>query len=161
MVKQSSTSISTTVFYSFYRPHPRVTVDVGTESMTKQSFKDECDIHKILKQYQRTGIITHIKSSGARFDDLPSDVDFQSALNTVMEAENAFALLPSSVRASFNNSPAALLAALEDPKRHAELRELGILQPLPAPGSPNGPPGQPPMAPAPVPGAASEPVKGS
>lgn len=112
----------------FYRPHPRVTSNTTGESMTKQSHKDECDIHNILSQFKRTGIITHVKNSGARFDDLPSDIDFQTSLHTVMEAERQFFLLPSKVRAHYSNDPAQLLAALSDPSKAEELRNFGILK---------------------------------
>lgn len=115
----------------FYRPHSRFLTIVDGPSMTKQSHKDECDIHNILSQFKRTGIISHIKQSGATFDDLPSDIDFQTSLHTVMEAERQFSLLPAKVRARFGNDPSQLLAALQDPNLATELRELGILKPLP------------------------------
>lgn len=121
----------------FYRQHPRHPTLVVGPSMTKQSHKDECDIYNILNQFKRTGIITHIKQSGARFEDLPSDLDFQMALQTIMDAESNFALLPSKIRAQYDNDPAKLLAALQDPSQHKELRELGIMKPLPIPVPPD------------------------
>lgn len=126
----------------FYRKHKRVTLDCGDEMITKQAHKDECDIHKILKQYQRTGIITHVQNARPTYADLPSNLDFQQALNTVLEAESAFGALPAKVRAHFNNDPAAFLAAFYDPKQEATLREFGFLNPAPepAPTAPTAPP---------------------
>lgn len=117
----------------FYRPHSRYITTIDGPSMTKQSHKDECDIHNILSQFKRTGIMTHVKNSGAKFDDLPSDIDFQTSLHTVMEAERQFSLLPSKVRAHYGNDPVQLLAALHDPSRAEELRGFGILNALPEP----------------------------
>lgn len=115
----------------FYIPHPRFYTAVGTESMTKQSFKSECDIYTILKQFQRTGIISHIAQHKGSFEDLPDAMDFQDALNLVMQAEASFADLPSAVRDEFGNDPQRFLAAFADPDKEARLRELGLLQPKP------------------------------
>lgn len=122
----------------FYREHPRITLDCGTISLTKQSHKQECDINHILKQYQKTGIITHVQSARPSYTDLPSELDFQSALNTLMEADKAFHALPAPVRAHFDNDPARFLAAFDDPKQHDKLRDFGLLKPtLPTPSSLN------------------------
>lgn len=114
----------------FYRAHPRVTLDCGDTLITKQSHKAECDIYNILKQYQRTGIITHVQSARPQYTDLPSDVDYQSALNLMLEAEQTFLSLPARVRDHFNNDPERFLAAFRDDKQADKLREFGLLQPL-------------------------------
>lgn len=133
----------------FYRPHQRVTYDCGDIMVTKQHYKDECDIHTILKQYQRTGIITHVQNSRPTYEDLPSDIDFQTALHIQMQAVEAFEGLPSKVRDHFANDPERLLRALNDPDQHAYLREVGILKaPAPAPSVPDSVP-----VPSPSPGA--------
>lgn len=128
---------------SFYRPHQRVTLNCGTEQVTKQSHKDECDIHNILRQYQRTGIINHITSKQPLFTDLPSNLDYQTALNNMIASQRAFSELPASVRDEYRNDPQRFLAALGDPKQADKLRALGVLKPLPTPASPepaDGPP---------------------
>jgi len=139
----------------FYRPHKRVTADVGTRSRTKQSHKDECDINNILNQYKRTGIITHVQNARASYEDLPSEVDFQQSLNVIMEAEAAFDALPAKVRDSFNNDPGEFLAAFQDDSRRAQLEEFGLVgaRPEPAPIRPPAPSG----APQPSPGPSGEP----
>lgn len=112
----------------FYIPHDRVHPDLHGESMTKQSFKDECDIHNILAAYKRTGMIEHIMRHEPRFDDLPDDVDYQSNLNIVMEAQENFARLPARLRAEFGNDPGRFLQALQDPKNAERFIELGLLE---------------------------------
>lgn len=97
------------------------------ELITKQSHKDECDIHKILKQFKKTGIITHINTRQALYQDLPASMDYQEAIEMVRDAQSAFMELPALVREQFKNDPYQLLAALGDPARRAELEELGIV----------------------------------
>lgn len=133
----------------FYRKHSRVTAPVGTRSRTKQSHKDECDINNILAQYKRTGIVQHVHAARPTYEDLPSDVDFQASLNTILAAEEAFAALPSKVRDYFANSPERFLAAFADDKQHPQLREFGLLGPRPddAPVRPPAPAPAPPSDP--------------
>lgn len=120
----------------FYRPsRRRVSLDCGDQLITKQSHKAECDIHNILKQYQRTGIITHVQSARPQYTDLPSDVDFQTAMNTILAAESAFAGLPAAVRNYFSNDPQAFLAAFSDPAQLDKLREFGLVKPAPLPAA--------------------------
>lgn len=117
----------------FYRrQRQRVALDCGDQLITKQSHKAECDITNILKQYQRTGIITHVQNARPTYQDLPSNVDYQAAMNLLIEADAAFLALPAKVRDHFNNDPAAFLAAFSDPKQEGQLREFGLLRPLPA-----------------------------
>lgn len=117
----------------FFHPHRRrVSLDCGDQVITKQSHKDECDIHNILRQYSRTGVIQHIAKGSASFEQLPDPVEYQEALNIQLEASAAFAQLPARVRESFRNDPAQLLLALSDPAQADYLRDLGILKPKPA-----------------------------
>lgn len=116
---------------SFYRPHNRVTAPESGELVTKQSFKEECDINNILRTYKRTGIIEHIARATARFEDLPDSCDYQQSLNTLIEAENAFGQLPSKLRDRYDNDPAKFLAALGEEKNREEFERFGILKPRP------------------------------
>lgn len=116
---------------TFYVPHPRVFAPESDKMMTIQSAKDQCDINKILSQYKKTGILTHVNNARPQYTDLPDQSDYQNALHTIMEAESAFAGLPAVVRDYFGNDPARLLAAITDPSQAAQLRDFGILKPLP------------------------------
>jgi len=113
---------------SFFLPHPRVQVDTGEFTFTKQSSKDECDINNILAQYKRTGMIAHINAAAAQYIDLPSDLDYQASINVVKSAEAAFASLPSKIRDEYSNDPSQFLAALYDPSKRGRMEELGVLR---------------------------------
>lgn len=129
---------------AFYRPHSRVQLDTGDVMMTKQEHKAECDIHNILKQYQQTGIITHISNQQPIYADLPDALDYQSSLNILMSADEAFSTLPSQVRDHYDNDPAAFLAAFSDPSQEDQLRAWGLLKPSREPHEPTDPNPTPP-----------------
>nr|QJB20908.1 MAG: internal scaffolding protein [Microvirus sp.] len=133
----------------FYRKHKRVTFNCGDELVTKQHFKEECDIHNILKQYQKTGVITHVQAARPTYADLPDAHDYQEAIHIQMAAIEAFEGLPASVRDHFGNDPGRLLAALHDPAEKDYLTEVGIFRaPDPAPSVPEPVP-VPPATPLP------------
>lgn len=117
---------------SFYVPHSRVMLDCGTQEITKQSHKQECDINFILKQYQRTGILSHINNNSPLYTDLPDNYDYQESLHIIMRAQDSFASLPSKVRDYFENDPSKFLAAFSDASQADKLREFGLLNPAPA-----------------------------
>lgn len=103
-------------------------LDCGSEEITKQSFKDECDIHIILSQYQKTGIINHITPNQPLYLDLPDQLDYQASLNIILEAQSAFETLPSGVRDRYGNNPERFLEALNDPSQREYLEEIGVFQ---------------------------------
>lgn len=111
---------------SFYRKHSRVHPPVGGPSLTQQHMKDECDINRILKKYQKDGILRHVSRFGGRYEDLPDSIDYQESLNAVMAAEAAFLSLPSSVRSRFENDPGRFLAFVGDPANENEMIDLGL-----------------------------------
>lgn len=120
----------------FYRHHDPVVFNTVGPSRTKQSHKDECDIYRILHQYQRTGIIEHVNRAQVRFEDLPDSVDYQESIHTIMSAQQTFAALPASVRQHFSNDPQQFLAAFSDASQADYLRSVGLLQPLASPPAP-------------------------
>lgn len=107
----------------------RVQLHFNDESLTHQSFKDECDINNIVKKYKRTGIVTHVTSKVSRYDDLSDVPTFHEAMNIVASATQEFEQLPAALRKRFANDPAQFLDFVHDPKNVPEMRELGLLNP--------------------------------
>lgn len=95
-------------------------------SMTKQSFREECDINNILKRYQKTGVIEHVKHYNGQYGDFTGINDYHSACNRVLAAEEAFSTLPSSLRSRFRNDPGEFLSFVNDPKNLDEMVSLGL-----------------------------------
>jgi phage internal scaffolding protein len=143
-------------YVGWWQPHPAVNwtgevLDVKTgelvkePSMTKQSFVEECDINNIIKSYSVTGVIQHINEKAAQgsYIDLPDPIDYQESLNIVIQAEQSFATLPSSVRNRFENDPEQFLAFMADPANQDEIIKMGLgrdTRPPPPPEAPQPPP---------------------
>jgi phage internal scaffolding protein len=105
------------------------TLKLGTinngESKTQQHFKNEVNINQIMKRYQN-GQIPEFHS--AKYGDFSNVPDYQSALNLVIEANEKFLEMPSSIRNKFNNNPALLINFLNNPENEEEARKLGLLK---------------------------------
>ncbi|AZL82962.1 internal scaffolding protein [Apis mellifera associated microvirus 17] len=126
------------------------------KKLTKQAFKDECDINNIVRKYSKTGILEHSAAGTPRIGDF-SDITenhFHESMNIVARAQNAFEQLPAELRDRFANDPGRLLKFMEDPKNLEEARKLGLAAPAkeatPPSSSPSGvepPTGDAPRAP--------------
>lgn len=128
-------------FVTAYGPKNRSAV-VTRDDRTIQSFKDECDINKILASYAATGQLTHVNPNPPQWGEVTA-TDFQTAMQTVIDARSAFDALPAKVRDRFDSDPAKLLAFLRNPENRAEAVSLGLLN---APVTPTPTPPPPPPA---------------
>lgn len=142
-------SLTHPLFKTAYGPRHRVVQDPGGPSMTKQSFKDECDVNVIMRRYEMTGLLPESRQD-AQYGDV-TGLDYQEAMLLVADARSKFESLPARVRARFDNDPGAFLAYMEDPDP-AELKELGLLNPeaiarldQEAAEASKGSPGEPPV----------------
>lgn len=100
------------------------------DSVTKQSFKDECDVNRIVARAQKTGFMP----SGERqpqYGDFSNVPDYRESLDIVMKADASFAALPAEVRKYFDNDPAAYMDFLSDEKNRDEAIKLGLVNPKP------------------------------
>jgi len=118
------------VIRSAYGPKERFG-DIGDlgQSLTKQSFTDECDINNIMRKYQKTGAIEHVNKHEASYGFATSDT-FQESLEIVAKAKNMFEELPSSIRTKFENDPSKFLDFVQNPENLTEMRELGLAHKL-------------------------------
>jgi phage internal scaffolding protein len=95
-------------------------------SRTQQSFRDECDINNILRQFNVTGQLP-VGSVQPQYGDFSGITDYQSALNAVMAAQDSFLALPAKVRARFDNDPALFVEFASDEANKDERKALGLL----------------------------------
>ena len=98
---------------------PAVVYDDGR---TKQSFKDETDIEKIMARADVTGTISHLAKYEGVYADF-SDFDFHTQNNMLTRGASIFADLPAEVRREFRESPAAFFEFVNDPKNIEDLRK--------------------------------------
>lgn len=117
------------------------------EGRTKQSMKRECDINVIMAKYQRTGVIEHRNDLGGNYGDA-TGIELQEAMNLVIQAQETFNGLPSSIRKRFGNSPTEFMDFIHNPENEAEARKLGLLNPLPPAEPAAEPPTEPVQPPA-------------
>jgi len=94
-------------------------------SRTKQSFKDEVNINTIVKR----GLdrVEPNPSRKPRYGDFTTGGDYQEMMNATAEAQSDFQLLPSGIRATFDNDVANMLDFLSDPANKKEAIEMGLI----------------------------------
>ncbi len=113
------------------RPRDRVAIACPTPGRTKASFLEECDINFIMNKWKRTGEIPPSNPRAPHYGDFSNVDDYLQAQTRIAEADQAFAALPSWVRQRFQNSPAELIAFLENPDNQDEADKLGLTNPPP------------------------------
>lgn len=97
-------------------------------SETHQSSKDECDVNKIIARHKQGIINTHVNTKAGVYADLSSAPSYQEALQTIINANNAFDTLPASTRKRFGNDPQEFLQFMSDPSNKEEAKKLGLLE---------------------------------
>jgi phage internal scaffolding protein len=102
------------------------TYEDGYVGKTEQSHKSMCEVENILRQYDRTGLITHVNNAVAQYGDYTEINEYQDNLNMVIEAQNAFDELPSHIRKKFGNDPGLFFEFATNPENKDELIELGL-----------------------------------
>ena len=95
------------------------------KTVTKQSFKDDCDINLIMAKFVKTGVMTNIRDSEPEYGFASSD-DFRESMEIVSKANSMFESMPSKIRNQFRNDPAQFLDFVQDSKNSDEMAEMGL-----------------------------------
>ncbi len=98
---------------------PKLVYDDGR---TKQSFKDETDINKIMQRFSVTGTISHLAKWKGVYADF-SDFDFMEQEQKLTRGAEIFAELPAEIRREFGQSAAAFFAYVNNPANADDLRK--------------------------------------
>lgn len=88
---------------------PRVYAPIEGESLTHQSFKEECDINNILRKFAKGELVPNYREGA--YQDNPS-LDLHTALNMAIEVNRAYA--EATPQATRSNAPGAAFAWLVD-----------------------------------------------
>lgn len=101
------------------------------ESLTQQHFAEDCDIDKIVSRYKRAGIDIdklngYLDLTGASFDDVSEVPSYQDCMEVVINAENAFMMLPAHIRKQFDNDPGQFLDFANDPANTEAMIQMGL-----------------------------------
>ncbi len=98
---------------------PKKTYDDGR---TKECYKDECDISKIMARFDRTGTISHVAKFQGVYADF-SDFDFHEQTRRLTQGREVFDGLPAEVRREFGQSPQKFFDFVNDPANKDDLLE--------------------------------------
>lgn len=98
----------------------------GHVTRVKQSFKDECDINKVIDRFLGTGQFPGAKQ--LTYADVSKIGDLQSSIELAREAEGLYAKMPKAVRDKYPDmrsivaaKPDDVFALLRPPKAVAEV----------------------------------------
>lgn len=99
-------------------------------TMTKQSFRDECDINVLVKRFAKTGVISQRTAIPLR-GDFTDALDFRGMQDALNAARESFMSLSSDVRERFGHNPEKFVRWTLDKENLPELRKLGLAKPEP------------------------------
>lgn len=112
------------------RKFPRVQKSFSKPSLTKQSFKDECDINKIMQRFKKISSADFLNRYqgyvSGEFGDFSAVSDYRTALDQLSQSRGVFDALPAKVRSRFNFDPAVFLDFVQNPANGDELVSLGL-----------------------------------
>lgn len=103
-------------------------------SLTVQSMTEDADINVIVKRFGLTGQLPE-NARPVFFGDFTEVIDFRSAHDAVIRAEQSFMEMPADVRARFGNDPQQFMefcSATDDGKtlkNITEMRKMGLAIP--------------------------------
>lgn len=110
-------------------------------TITKQAFKEECDINNIVERARNGQDISgSLNARVAKYGDFTNIPDFRGALDLVQRAESMFMELEAPLRERFANDPAVMLDFLNNPANRDEAVKLGLLTPKKADSVVSNPP---------------------
>ena len=95
-------------------------------SLAKQSFKDECDINYIMRKFEKKGVIDHLNNHQGQYGNFIGFEDYHISQNKILAAAEAFASIPSKIRAKFGNDPATFLEFAQNPENLDEMIKIGL-----------------------------------
>lgn len=93
-----------------------------------QSQADETDINNIVRRFGLTAELP-VGIRAPSYGDFEGIFDYQSALNTIMQADSAFMEMPADVRKRFDNDAGKFLEFVNDDANYAEAQKLGLVLP--------------------------------
>jgi phage internal scaffolding protein len=109
------------------------------ESRTSQSAADAVDVHKIMKNYNATGLLRRVHEGQLEYKNLAAVVnedgrfELGEAYQLIAQARENFDELPAYLRAKFDNNPQVFHEFVNNPANYEAMVELGLAIADPAP----------------------------
>jgi len=130
-----------------FSPRVAIIAREADDDRTQQHFVDEVNVNNIVKKYQKTGVVSHVKRVEAKYGDFSRLGDYAENMAIVAQAKQAFEQLPATIRAKVDNDPQKFYDWLKDSKNWEEAEKLGFLT-ISETGTPVSQPATPPEKPA-------------
>lgn len=105
----------------------RTTAPYDPTNKTQQAMAEACDVNMIMKQYRKTGVMTHQNANTPSYGDFSTAADYMTARNQMIAAEAGFAALSPDIRRRFDGDPEEMLRFLDNPDNLEEAVKLGML----------------------------------
>lgn len=113
-------------FNSAYQLGGRVSFDCGDEeSLTDQDAAVDCDINVLVKRFGVVPPSAFVPRQA--IEDFVAPLDYQEALATLQQADDAFSALDARIRDRFGNDPVQMLEFVADDKNRSEAEKLGLI----------------------------------
>lgn len=126
-----------TRFVTAYGPKFRQAQDFSEEvDMAKQSFKDECDVNRIMAKALKGQPVSWLNPKEPRWGVDVTGVDFRESMDVVAKSIEMFDQLPSAVRKKFQNDPAQFLEFIDNKDNEEEIYKMGLAKRAPPPPVP-------------------------
>lgn len=110
---------------------PTFKSDDYPDGRTKQSFKDQTNINKILAKAARGNTITHLAQYGAVYGDFSDIDDLLTAQERLQRGQEIFERLPGEIRREFGQDPRRFFKFVNDPQNAEDLPRVlpGLAKP--------------------------------
>lgn len=107
-------------------------LDCQDPTRAQQQFRDECDINTIVERFGITGQMPE-QVATPMTGDFTEVVDYQTALDMLRQADEAFLTIPAEVRAQFDNDAGKFVTFVSDPANAEAMKELKLPRIVPPP----------------------------
>lgn len=111
-----------------HRSRAARTLTAGGKRRVKQAAKDSTDINVMIRKWIKNGTPPIASGREPSYGDFSQGVDYHTALNTLIDAQEQFMQLPAPVRTFCDNDPGLFLDLCSDPLNRAKLLELGLVE---------------------------------
>lgn len=95
---------------------------------TQQQFAEECNINTIVERFGITGQLPNNLRMPIQAEFVDT-MDYQTSLNKLIEADNAFMELPADIRKQFGNDAGKFVDFVTDEKNVDQCRKWGLAMP--------------------------------
>lgn len=133
-----SDEMESSAYVEIDRANPALYIDCSNlPSLTRQEFADDCDINKLMSQYEKTGLLpSNLNPAQPRYLDVSEVPDLRTALDYLQNSTAAFMALPAVVRKEFDNDALKFVDFATNSDNIEKMREWGLAPPAPTPPAP-------------------------